>query len=363
MTLTDPSTPTELSGPTEAAAPFERSTIAPPSPEVYAQAITYCDSLAMPTRALFGLTELGCWVAAAQGKLPPDPLDNVRVVVFAGDHGIAADGVSAYPTSVTAGVSAEVLSGGSGVAVLARHNGVHLRLADMAVDADLDVPAEAVAYKIRRGSGNIRVEDAITREEAERALAAGAAIAAEEIAAGAQLLIAGDVGIGNTTPSAALIAATYGVPAIEVTGPGTGLDAEGVRRKAACIDEAIARCGDRLADPVERLACLGGADLAAATGYMIAAARAGVPVLIDGVIAAAEATMAEAIAPGAKAWMRAGHRSPEPGLTFAMEQFGLAPILDLGMRLGEGTGAICAVPLLRSGIALVREMATLSDVI
>lgn len=337
-------------------------TITPPATDVYAAAQDHCNSLAMPTGALDGLVELGCWIAAAQGQLPPAPLDDVRVVVFAGDHGVAAEGVSVYPTEITLGMLHGILSGGAGVTVIARHNDVHVRVLDLGIDADPDVPAEVTAHKVRRGSGNIRVEDALTREEAERALAEGGAIAAEEIAAGAQLLIAGDLGIGNTTPSAALIAATYGVPAAEVTGIGTGLDEPGRLRKAAIIDEAIARCGDRLADPVQRLACLGSADIAAATGFMIAAARAGVPILVDGVIAGAEATMAEALAPGAKAWMRAGHRSPEPGLTYALDRLGLEPILDLGLRLGEGSGAVAAVPLVRTGIALMREMATLADV-
>ncbi len=351
--------------PTKAAAsttPAAVTPVAPPSPEVYAAARRHADSLAMPPGALDGLVDLGCWICAAQGQVPPAPLDNIRLVVFAGDHGVAADGVSAFPASITVGMLHGILAGGAGVSVIARQHGVHVRALDIGVDADPQVPAEVGAHKVRRGCGNIRVEDALTRQEAERALAEGEAIAAEEIAAGAQLLIAGDLGIGNTTPSAALIAATYGAPALEVTGTGTGLDEAGRRRKAAVIDEAIARCGDRLADPVERLAALGSADIAAATGFMVAAARAGVPVLVDGVIAAAEATMAEAIAPGAKAWMRAGHRSPEPGLTYALDKLGLEPILDLGLRLGEGSGAAAAVPLVRSGIALMAEMTTLADV-
>lgn len=337
-------------------------TIAPPDPAVLAAARAHADSLAMPPGALDGLADLGCWIAAAQGVVPPAPLEDVRVVVFAGDHGVAAEGVSAFPSAITVGMLHGILAGGAGVSVLARQHGVRVRILDLGIAADPEVPAEVSAYKVRHGCGNIRVEDALDRDEVDQALAAGAAIAAEEIAAGAQLLIAGDLGIGNTTPSAALIAATYGAPAAEVTGTGTGLDEAGRLRKAAVIDEAIARCGDRITDPLQRLACLGSADIAAATGFMVAAARAGVPVLVDGVVAAAEATMAEAIAPGAKAWMRAGHRSPEPGLSYALQRLGLEPILDLGLRLGEGSGAVAAVPLVRSGIALLREMATLADV-
>lgn len=316
----------------------------------------------MPRGALDGLVDLGCWIAAAQRQVPPEPLDNIRVVVFAGDHGVAAEGVSAYPTAITVGMLHGILAGAAGVSVIARQHGVHVRILDIGVAVDPDVEPAVGAFKVRHGSGNIRTEDALTRDETERALATGAAIAAEEIAAGAQLLIAGDLGIGNTTPAAALIAATYAAPANEVTGTGTGLDEAGRLRKAAVIDAAIARCHDRIEDPVQRLACLGSADIAAATGFMVAAAQAGVPILVDGVIAAAEATMAEAIAPGARAWMRAGHRSPEPGLSYALERLDLEPILDLGLRLGEGSGAVAAVPLVRTGIALLREMATLADV-
>lgn len=341
-----------------------RTLITPPSPQAYAAAAERADSLAMPTGALHGLTELGCWIAACQDRVPPEPLDNVRAVVFAGDHGVAADGVSAYPASITVGMAHGIMAGRAGVSVLARQHGVAVRIEDLGVDADL--PAEVSAHKVRRGSGNMRTTDALTRAEAEQALEAGRRIAAEEIAAGAQLLIAGDLGIGNTTPAAALIAATYGTDPDAVTGIGTGVDEAGRQRKAALIAEAIDRLGGpeaaRAMDPTDRLAALGSADIAAAAGFMVAAAEAGVPLLVDGVIAAAEAVMAEALAPGAAAWMRAGHRSPEPGLGFALERLGLSPIIDLGLRLGEGSGAVAALPLVRSGVVLLREMATLADV-
>lgn len=334
--------------------------IPPPSPAAYAAAQERAGSLAMPAGALDRLTELGCWIAACQDTVPPRPLDNVRVVIFAGDHGVAADAVSAYPASITLGMAHGIIGGNAGVSVLARQHGAHVRLVDLGVAADL--PPEVSDHKVHRGSRNLRLEDALTAAEAEQALDAGKQIAAAEVATGAQLVVPGDLGIGNTTPAAALVAATYGVDPDLVTGVGTGLDEPGRQHKVAVIGEAIARVGDRAADPMQRLAALGSADIAAATGFMIGAAEAGVPVLIDGLIAAAEAVMAEALAPGAVTWMRAGHRSPEPGLSYALDRLGLEPILDLGMRLGEGSGAVAALPLVRSGVALLGEMTTLAEV-
>ena len=221
---------------------------------------------------------------------------------------------------------------------------------------------EVGRHKVRRSSAPIHLADAITSAEAERALAAGDAIAAEQIADGAQLLIAGDLGIGNTTIAAALIAASLGVPADAVTGRGTGIDDDALAHKASIIDAALARAGEqRLQDPVEVLTALGSADLAAGVGYIAGAARRGVPVLVDGVIAAAEALVAEHYAPGTKAWLQAGHRSPEPGQALALDRLGLRPLVDLGMRLGEGTGAVLAVPMLRSAVAALTGIAQLSD--
>ncbi len=270
--------------------------------------------------------------------------------------------VSAYPRAVTAAMVGAFVAGVAGVNVLARQHGVSVRVLDLGVDADLsELPAVVTAHKIRRSSGAIDVEDALTREQTQRALAAGAAIAAEEIAAGADLLIIGDMGIGNTTPAAALIAATWGLPASEVTGRGTGIDDGALRHKTARIQAALDRVGPRAADPLTRLTALGSADLAAGVGFLVAAARAGVPVLLDGVVSLAEAAVAEDLAPGCEAWWAAGHRSTEPAQQLATDKLGLVPLLDLGLRLGEGSGAVAAVPLIRSAALLLSDMALLSD--
>ena len=297
-----------------------------------------------------------------QGVCPPTPIQQIRAVVFAGDNGVSEHGVSAYPREITALMVRAFLSGGAGVAVLARQHGVHLRVLDMCVDADLDdVPADVVAAKVRRSSGAIHLTDAMTAEQTRAALQAGAAVAAEEIDAGADLLIGGDMGIGNTTPAAALIAASLGLPAAEVTGRGTGVDDATLDHKSAVIDQALRRAADRTADPVDLLSALGGPDFAAGVGFLVAAARLRTPVLLDGVISVAEALVAEQVAPGATRWFIAGHRSPEPAQGLALDKLGLSPLLDLGMRLGEGSGAMAAVPLLRSASALLSEMGLLSD--
>jgi nicotinate-nucleotide--dimethylbenzimidazole phosphoribosyltransferase len=254
----------------------------------------------------------------------------------------------------------------AGVTALARAQGVHVRVLDLGVDedfADLDETARAAltAYKVRRGSGAIHLQDALTEQETVQALAAGAAVARDEIAAGADLLLSGDMGIGNTTPAAALVAAALGLPASEVTGRGTGVDDAVLLHKVAVVDAALERARDRLDDPVATLTALSSADLAAATGYLLGAARSGVPVLLDGLMSVACALTADRIEPGAAAWFAAGHRSTEPAQSLALAKLGLEPLLDLGLRLGEGSGAVAAVPVVRSAAALLRDVALLSE--
>jgi nicotinate-nucleotide--dimethylbenzimidazole phosphoribosyltransferase len=337
--------------------------IRPPDAAAYAAARARLGALAKPLGALGRLEDLAAWIAACQGCCPPEPLDRVRAVVLAGDHGVAAAGVSAYPAEVTPAMVRAFDAGVAGVSVLARQHGVSLRVLDLGVDAEPEGLPAVGTYKIRRSSGAIQVEDALTGTEVALALAAGRAIAAEEIASRPQLLIVGDMGIGNTTPGAALLAATFGVGAEEVAGRGSGLDDAGLARKTAVIATALERVGARTKDPVERLAALGSADLAAGVGFLVKAAESGVPVLLDGLAAVAEAAVAEDLAPGVLAWSAAAHRSTEPAQRLALDKLGLGPVLDLGLRLGEGSGAVLAVPLLRSAVLLLREMAVLSDLI
>ena len=341
-----------------------REPVPPPSQIAAAAARQRLDGLAKPLGALGQIEDIAAWLCAVQGECPPRPVDRVRAVVFAGDHGVTKSGVSAYPTEVTAAMVRAFVAQVAGVSVLARQHDVAVRVLDIAVDDELvGVPAEVTRYKVRRSSGAVHLEDALTEDEVATAIEYGAQIAAEEIAAGADLLIGGDMGIGNTTPAACLIAASLGLTAEEVTGRGTGIDDAGLTRKRKIIDQALSRVGDRATDPLERLQALGSADMAAAVGFLIAAARAGVPVLLDGVISVAEAIIADALAPGAAGWFAAGHCSPEPAQALALEKFGLTPILDLSLRLGEGSGAVAAVPIVRSAALVLRDMALLSDLI
>jgi nicotinate-nucleotide--dimethylbenzimidazole phosphoribosyltransferase len=340
------------------------SLVVPPSAEVAARAAERLAALAVPAGALGRLGDLAVWFSATQGQVPPPELTDVRLVVFAGDHGVAGHGVSAYPPAITPAMVRTMASGRATVSALAAAHDVHVRVLDIGVDDDLDgVDPSIGAHKVRRSSGAIHLEDALTEQQTRQALDIGAAVAAEEIARGAQLLLCGDMGIGNTTPAAALVAAGLGLPATEVTGRGTGIDDVAVVHKQAVVQQALDRAGARALDPFQTLVALGSADLAAATGFMVAAARAGVPLLLDGVISVACARTAERLAPGSVAWFAAGHRSTEPAQSLALDKLGLEPVLDLEMRLGEGSGAVAAVPVLRSAVAVLREVALLADLL
>ncbi|MDN4161790.1 nicotinate-nucleotide--dimethylbenzimidazole phosphoribosyltransferase [Nocardioides abyssi] len=336
----------------------------PPDPALERAARERLAGLATPPGALGRLGDLGARLSAMLGSVPPPALTDVRLVVLAGDHGVAAHGVSAYPPAVTAAMVRSLVDGTAGVSALARSHDVAVRVLDIGVDDDLDgVPDKVRAHKVRRGSGAIHLEDALSGEDVRRALDVGRAVAAEEVAAGAQVLISGDLGIGNTTPAAALVAAALGLPAEEVVGRGTGVDDAGLARKTAVVDQALRRAGDRTDDPVETLAALSSADLAATTGFVLGAAEAGVPVVLDGLMSVACALTTVRIEPGVADWLVAGHRSTEPAQSLALEKLGLDPLLDLGLRLGEGSGAVAAVPMLRGAVALLRDVALLSDLL
>lgn len=319
------------------------------------------DLLTKPGGALGRLEDLSVWVAGCQGCCPPKQFERVRIVVFAGDHGVAQAGVSAYPSEVTAQMVANIGSGGAAINVLADAAGATVRVVDLAVDCDGEDSAGIAAHKVRRSSGNIAVEDALSLEEAAAAIEAGRRIADEEIDAGADLLIAGDMGIGNTTAATTLIAALTGLEPVAVVGRGTGIDDQGWSRKTAAVRDALFRARPVRSDPIALLATCGGADLAAMAGFYAQAAVRRTPVLLDGVVVTAAALVAERLAPGARNWWHAGHRSPEPAHSAALTELNLEPIIDLGMRLGEGTGAAMALPILRAAVATLANMATFPE--
>ena len=325
--------------------------ISPPDAAAAADARARQDRLTKPAGALGRLEQLSIWVAGCQGACPPRQFTRARIVVFAADHGVAAAGVSAYPSEVTAQMVANIEAGGAAINALAAVADAGVRVVDIAVDSEAPGP-----HRVRRASGNIAVEDALSPAEADAALAAGRAIADEEVDGGADLLIAGDMGIGNTTAATALVATVSGTEPVAAVGRGTGIDDAGWMRKTAAVRDAMFRA--RRAEPAELLRIAGGADLAAMTGFLAQAAVRRTPVLLDGLVVSAAALLAERLAPGARAWWQAAHRSPEPAHTLALNSLGLEPILDLGMRLGEGTGAAVALPVLRGAVETLSSMAT-----
>lgn len=338
--------------------------IEPPDREVHAEAERYQLRLTKPAGSLGRLEELGCWVAACQGICPPRPIDSPHIVVFAGDHGVTSRGVSAYPSEVTGQMVANMLAGGAAISVLGAGAGATVRVVDIAVDADTDPSGKNVSltgHKIRRSSGSIDVEDALSGDELVAAIDAGRAIAAEEIDAGADLLIAGDMGIGNTTIAAVIIAMITDNEPTAVIGRGTGIDDNAWMRKTAVIRDAMWRARPVRSDPGALLAAVGGADIAAMAGFLAEAAARRVPAILDGVVVTAAALLADRLAPGARRWWVAGHRSAEPAHTFALERLGLEPLLDYGMRLGEGSGAALAIPIVRAAAAILASMATFPE--
>lgn len=332
------------------------ATVEPPDEQARADARRHLDTLTKPVGSLGRLEDLVVWLAGVQRDCPPRPPTRPAVLVIAGDHGVARRGVSAYPAEVTRQMVANFLDGGAAVNVLARAAGATVRVEDIAVDGD--TPPAVSARKIRRGSGSIDAEDALTVEEAERAYRTGLALADDEIDRGSDLLIPADMGIGNTTVAAVLVATLTGSEPVQVVGRGTGVDDVGWMRKVAAVRDAMYRARHDAGAPLRLLARAGGADFAAMTGLCVRAAERRTPVLLDGVTPTTCALLADVLAPGARAYFLAGTLSPEPAQHLALDRLGLVPLLDLGLRLGEGSGALAALPLLRDAALLAREMAT-----
>ena len=333
--------------------------IHPPSHTVADEARSRQLMLTKPAGSLGRLEELGVWVASCQDSCPPSRLERPRVVVFAGDHGVAENGVSAFPREVTLQMADNIVGGGAAVSVLARAARASVRVADMAMSAER--PGGLDDHKIRRSSGSIDREDALSSDEVRAAIAAGRRIADEEVDSGADLLIAGDLGIGNTTPATVLTCLVTGREPVELVGRGTGIDDAGWMRKTAAIRDAMFRASGDLRDPVAMLRKVAGADLAAIAGFLAQAAVRKTPCILDGSVVTAAALLAEAMAPGARQWWVAGHRSAEPAHSAALTYLSLEPILEHSMRLGEGSGAVAALPTVHAAIAILTEMATFAD--
>jgi nicotinate-nucleotide--dimethylbenzimidazole phosphoribosyltransferase len=316
------------------------------------------NQLTKPPGSLGRLEMTGVQLAGIAGRCPPPVPEPVTVAVFAADHGVVAEGVTAWPQEVTAQMVANFCAGGAAINVLARHAGAEVIVVDVGVATPIgsDTPG-LVQRLVRPGTGNLAVEPAMTPEEARSALDVGADIAAEAVVRGTRMLVTGDMGIGNTTASAAVIAAVTGLPAAAVTGRGAGADDDVLARKAEVVEQARQRVPAG-ADPLLVLAELGGLEIAALAGFIVGGAASRLPVVVDGVIAAAAALIATALVPDAVGYLIAGHRSSEPGATAALSHLGIEPLLDLQMRLGEGSGATLAVPLVQAAAKVLGEMAT-----
>ena len=337
--------------------PKLRERIGPPGAEAGLEARRRLDHLTKPPGSLGRLEELAWRLAEITGRCPPPARDAV-IFTLAGDHGVVEEGVSAYPQVVTAQMVENLLRGGAAVNVLARHVGARVIVADLGVASPLAGHPELRSLKIAAGTRNMTRGPAMTGEETLAAIAAGAGLVESECAAGLDLVAIGEMGIGNTTAASAMVAVLCGSDVDSVTGAGTGVDDEGRRRKVRAIARAIEVNRPDPGDALDVLAKVGGLEIAGMVGVVLAAAGHRRPVFVDGFIATAAALAAVRIAPAARAYLVAAHRSAEPGHARALEALGLVPYLDLGMRLGEGTGAALCIGLARAAVAVLTGMAT-----
>ncbi len=319
------------------------------------------DTLTKPAGSLGRLEQLSIDLAGMTGRIDP-PLKDRVVFTLAADHGVSAEGVSAYPREVTAQMVLNFLSGGAAINVLARLANARVVIADLGVDSDLPSHPELRALKVRRGTGSIANGPAMSVQEAHQAIEHGRQLVRDEIANGLDVALTGDMGIGNTTASAALICALTQLDPQNVVGRGTGVDRAGLERKRDVVRKALVVNAGRIAGgPVDALAAVGGLEIAGLVGVIIEAASHRRPVLIDGFISSAAALTAARIAPGTTGYMIASHRSQELGHEAALEKLGLKPLLDLELRLGEGTGAVLALPLLDAAVRTLNDMATFGE--
>lgn len=313
---------------------------------------------AEPPGALGRLEDLAVHLAGVTGRCPPPVPASPAVAVFAGDHGVVEDGASAWPAAVTAAMVETMSAGGAAICVLAGDIGATVTVVDVGVASPLEHLANVRHERVRPGTASIARGPAMTTEEAAAAVDVGARIAGELVDGGADCLIGGDMGIGNTTAAAALIGATCERPAEDVTGPGAGVPAAGRAHKQQLVAAAVARAGGA-AGPLDLLAQIGGLEIAALAGFYAAAAARRTPFITDGAIACAALCIADLLSPGVARHAIAGHRSAEPAAGVALDHLGLRPLLDLDLRLGEGTGACLAFPLVKAAAAALCGMAAL----
>ena len=330
-----------------------------PSPDATAAAAARRrqDTLTKPQGSLGQLEEISIQLAA----LGKRSIDRRVVIIIAADHGVAAEGVSAYPSDVTPQMVLNFLHGGAAINVLARQAHARVTVVDIGVAADLNPHEGLELRKIMRGTRNMAREAAMTYQEAEAAIQVGMDVAKREIAQGLDIIATGDMGIGNTTPSAAIVSVITGEPVARVTGRGTGIDDAGLARKIATIEKAIALHQPDPKNPLDVLAKVGGLEIAVLAGVSIGVASDGIPVVIDGFISGAAALIAYQLAPEVKPYLIAAHQSVEIGHRVMLEYIGLHPLLNLNLRLGEGTGAVLAFHLIEAATRILNEMTTFDE--
>jgi nicotinate-nucleotide--dimethylbenzimidazole phosphoribosyltransferase len=324
------------------------------------KAQTRLDRLTKPLGSLGRLEEMAASYVAISGELKPN-VPRGMVFTFAADHGVTLEGVSAYPREVTPQMVLNFLRGGAGVNVLAKHAGVDVRVVDIGVDYEFGAVPGLIARKVMKGTNNLAVESAMTRSQAEQAVMIGVELATEAAREGIGLIGTGEMGIGNTTPSAAITAVLTGRPVADVTGCGTGIDESSRRHKIAVIERALDLHRPDMMDPLDVLTKVGGLEIAGLVGLILGAAAARVPVVLDGFIAGAAALIAVGLQPLCREYLIASHRSVEQGHRMVLDHLRLKPLLDLDLRLGEGTGACLGMDLVCAAIKIYTEMATFDE--
>ncbi len=316
--------------------------------------------LTKPPGSLGRLEELAVQLAGLQGTTRPQ-LEQIVITVFAADHGVAAEGVSAFPQEVTTAMISNFARGGAAISVLAKELGARLEVVNVGANNETNGLPGVIENRVAPGTANFVREAAMSEAQLLKALGCGREAVERAVADGAQLFIGGEMGIANTTAATAVASVLLSLKPAELAGPGTGLDAAGISHKAAVIEKALALHGLDAKDPLEILRCVGGFEIAALCGAYLTAAQRGLPLLVDGYIATTAALLALRINPGCEPWLMLSHASAEPGHAALVEACGKQPLLDLGMRLGEGSGATVTVPLLRQACALHNNMATFAE--
>lgn len=332
--------------------------IMPASADAMAAAEERQSMLTKPRGSMGPLEDVGTRLCGMYGECPPPLPEPVAIAVFAGDHGVCAQGVSLYPQEVTLQMVGNILAGGAVVNAFSRQVGAEVTVVDIGVAGELEAAPGLLVRKVAAGTADMTTGPAMTAAQVQAAVEVGIDVAREVIAQGNRLLAIGDMGIGNTTASAALISVFTGLDVADVTGRGTGIDNAMLERKVSVIEKAIKINAASPKDPIAALAAVGGFEHAGMVGFLLAAAALRTPVILDGVIACSAALVARAVAPQAADYWVAGHRSAEPGAKVALAHLDLVPLVDLELRLGEGSGAALAVPFVQASARLLREVAT-----